>query len=76
MQSQHPEDLSEHVATNARVCSPSLAGHSYLPFWQHSASLKKRALYIIYPEAESRAHTVQLGELNSLDNRRDDLCNR
>ena len=38
--------------------------------------IQKRALHIIYPEAESYAHALQFGELDSLDNRRDYLCNK
>ena len=31
---------------------------------------------MIYPEAESYAHALQLRELDSLDNRRDHLCDK
>ena len=34
------------------------------------------ALHIIYPEAEWYAYALQLGELDSLDNRRGYLCNK
>ena len=36
--------------------------------------VKKRALNIIYPEAESYAHALQLGNLDRLDDRRVHLC--
>ena len=35
---------------------------------------QKRALNIIYPEAESYAHALQLGKLDRLDDRRVLLC--
>ena len=35
---------------------------------------RKRALNIIYPEAESYAHALQLGKLDRLDDRRVLLC--
>ena len=38
--------------------------------------VRKRALYIICAESESYVLALQLRELDSLDNRRDDLCNR
>ena len=36
--------------------------------------VQKRALNIIYPEAESYAHALQLGKLAMLDDRRVHLC--
>ena len=36
--------------------------------------VQKRALNIIYPEAESYAHALQLGKLDRLDDRRVHLC--
>ena len=66
--SQHPEDISKYA----------------VPVWQAipaylcyaTQRVQKRALYIIYPEAVSHAHALQLGELDGLDNRRDYLCNK
>ena len=53
-----------------------------VPVWQEIPNylseaierVKKRALNIIYPEAESDAHAPQLGNLDRLDDRRVHLC--
>ena len=53
-----------------------------LPVWQTIPiylsnvieRVQKRAHYIIYPETKSYVHALQLGELDSLDNRQDYLC--
>ncbi|KAL9961061.1 hypothetical protein ACROYT_G029941 [Oculina patagonica] len=38
--------------------------------------IQKRALHIIYPEAESYAHALQLAQLVRMDTRREDLCGK
>ena len=53
-----------------------------VPVWQNIPAylseaierVQKRALNIIYPEAESYAHALQLGKLDRLDDRRVLLC--
>ena len=53
-----------------------------VPVWQDIPAylseaierVQKRALNIIYPEAESYAHALQLGKLAMLDDRRVHLC--
>ena len=53
-----------------------------VPVWQNIPAylseaierVQKRALNIIYPEAESYAHALQLGKLDRLDDRRVHLC--
>ena len=53
-----------------------------VPVWQDIPAylseaierVHKRALNIIYPEAESYAHALQLGKLDRLDDRRVHLC--
>ena len=53
-----------------------------VPVWQNIPAylseaierVQKRALNIIYPEAESYAHALQLGKLDRLDDRRVPLC--
>ena len=53
-----------------------------VPVWQDIPAylseaierVQKRALNIIYPEAESYAHALQLGKLDRLDDRRVHLC--
>ena len=53
-----------------------------VPVWQDIPAylseaierVQKRGLNIIYPEAESCAHTLQLGNLDRLDDRRVHLC--
>ena len=53
-----------------------------VPVWQDIPAylseaierVQKRALNIIYPEAESYAHALQLGNLDRLDDRRVHLC--
>ena len=56
-----------------RACCTSAAEHPCLSVRSHRASAKK-ALNIIYPEAESYAHALQLGKLDRLDDRRVLLC--
>ena len=51
------------------------SGRIFLPICPKPQSeCKKRALNIIYPEAESYAHALQLGKLDRLDDRRVHLC--
>ena len=38
--------------------------------------VQKRALHITYPEEESYGHALQLGEIHSLDKRREPLSNK
>ena len=47
-----------------------------IPAYQSEAieRVQKRALDIIYPEAESYAHALQLGNLDRLDDKRVHLC--
>ena len=53
-----------------------------VPVWQNTPAylseaierVQTRALNIIYPEAESYAHALQLGKLDRLDDRRVLLC--
>ena len=48
-----------------------------VPVWQDIPAIErvqKGALNIIYPEAESYAHALQLGNLDRLDDRRVHLC--
>ena len=53
-----------------------------VPVWQDIPAylskaierVQKRALNVIYPEAESYAHALQLGKLDRLDDRRVHLC--
>ena len=55
-----------------------------VPVWQNIPAylseaierVQKRALNIIYPEAESYAHALQLGKLDRLDDRRVLLCSQ
>ena len=56
------------------VCSTGLAGHSCLRLSEAIERVQKRALNLIYPEAESYAHVLQLGNLDRLDDRRVHLC--
>ena len=69
---QHVEDIPCLSSASFGVCSTGLAGHYYLS--EAIERVQKRALNIIYPEAESYAHALQLGNLDRLDDRRVHLC--
>ena len=71
-----PNRLSIYLATVRPVLEYAVPVWQDIPAYLSEAieRVQKRALNIIYPEAESYAHALQLGNLNRLDDRRVHLC--
>ena len=70
-------DNTDRVWSRILNTKETIQNKTKLPLGNLSEAIErvqKRALNIIYPEAESYAHALQLGKLDRLDDRRVHLC--